>query len=398
MKILFLSLVQIHSLDDQGIYTDLLRQLVKNGHFVRVISPSQSGATEDIVKDGYAILKVRSPQMRKVGFIRKGIASLRIGPIMRRALAKYCARERYNLVLVATPPITIAKTVGWVKRRDGAKVYLLLKDIWPQGIADLGGISQNGIIYRYYRFKERKLYALADRIGCMSPANVNYLLKHNPQIRSEIVEEFPNCEEIIELPAMESDKRYEVRRQYGLDIGATIFIVAGNLSAGHDFPFALDCFFELERRGRNIQLVFVGAGTQVKEIQKFIKERQSMNIHYVPMLPPQEYNELALACDVGLILLDHRFTIPNFPSRLLSYLRVRKPVFAITDNTTDIGRIVEENNFGWWCLDGDRESFFKCIERISSSDLIAMGETAFRFMRQNYDVEQNILKLLDIKW
>ena len=59
---------------------------------------------------------------------------------------------------------------------------------------------------------------------------------------------------------------------------------------------------------------------------------------------------------------------------------------------------MEENNFGWWCLDGDRESFFKCIERISSSDLIAMGETAFRFMRQNYDVEQNILKLLDIKW
>lgn len=398
MDILFLSLVPLRDLDQRGLYPDLLRQFVRYGHYVRAVSPVPGEPDRDIRREGYAILQVNAPRMQKINFIRKGINSLCIGPVLRRAIARYCGDEHYDLILVATPPITISGTVAWVKRRDGARVYLLLKDIWPQGIADLGVISPNGLVYRYYRSKEKELYALADRIGCMSPANVDYLLKHNPQIRSETVEEFPNCEEIVELPVLESGKRNEVRRQYGLDARAIIFIVAGNLSAGHDFPFTLDCFFELENCGRNVQLVFVGAGTQVKAIQRFIEEHQSKNIRYVPMLPTPEYDELALACDVGLILLDHRFTIPNFPSRLLSYLRTRKPVFAITDSATDVGRIVEENNFGWWCLDGDREGFFKCIERISSSDLTVMGETAFRFMRQNYDVEQNIVKLLDIKW
>ena len=34
----------------------------------------------------------------------------------------------------------------------------------------------------------------------------------------------------------------------------------------------------------------------------------------------EEYMKVMAACDVGLIFLDHRFTIPNFPSRLLSYI------------------------------------------------------------------------------
>ena len=39
MKILFLSLLEIHSLEEHGLYSDLLRQFVTLGHFVRVVSP-----------------------------------------------------------------------------------------------------------------------------------------------------------------------------------------------------------------------------------------------------------------------------------------------------------------------------------------------------------------------
>ena len=37
----------------------------------------------------------------------------------------------------------------------------------------------------------------------------------------------------------------------------------------------------------------------------------------------------------------HRFTIPNYPSRLLSYLEYKKPVLCATDMATDIGSIAE---------------------------------------------------------
>lgn len=192
MKILFLSLAPIASLEDRGIYPDLLRVFVKNGHFVRMISAQPDCVTHDDRREGYAILHVQTPQMQKVGILKKGIASLQIGPNIQRALDRYCRDEHYDLILMATPPITLAGVVAHIKKRDGAKFYLLLKDIWPQGIADLGAISQNGPVYRYFRAKEKTLYALADRIGCMSPANVEYVLRHNPQVEPRRVEVCPN--------------------------------------------------------------------------------------------------------------------------------------------------------------------------------------------------------------
>ena len=182
MNVLFLSLAPIASLEDRGIYPDLLRIFVKNGHFVRIISVQPDRATYDDRREGYAVLHVQTPQMQKVGLLKKGIASLQIGPNIRRALDRHCRNERYDLILMATPPITLAGVVAYIKKRDGAKFYLLLKDIWPQGIADLGAISQSGPVYRYFRAKEKKLYALADQIGCMSPANVKYVLRHNPAL------------------------------------------------------------------------------------------------------------------------------------------------------------------------------------------------------------------------
>ena len=48
-------------------------------------------------------------------------------------------------------------------------------------------------------------------------------------------------------------------------------------------------------------------------------------------LPKAEYDRVTGACDVGMIFLDHRFSIPNFPSRLLGYMQAKLPVLAVTD-------------------------------------------------------------------
>lgn len=67
-----------------------------------------------------------------------------------------------------------------------AKTYLLLKDIFPQNAVDMGMLSKTGLkglLYKFFRTKEKKLYTLTDYISCMSPANVQYALKHNPKTR-----------------------------------------------------------------------------------------------------------------------------------------------------------------------------------------------------------------------
>ena len=54
-------------------------------------------------------------------------------------------------------------------------------------------------------------------------------------------------------------------------------------------------------------------------------------------LPKADYETIVASCDVGMIFLDHRFTIPNFPSRMLSYMKAKIPILAVTDPNTDVG-------------------------------------------------------------
>jgi hypothetical protein len=111
-------------------------------------------------------------------------------------------------------------------------------------------------------------------------------------------------------------------------------------------------------------------------------------------LPKNEYDELVRACDVGLIFLDHRFTIPNYPSRLLSYLENKMPIIAATDPNTDIGRIAEENGYGYWCESNEVSSFVSCVNRMLDSDIIAMGQRGYEFMTQNYLVEHTYAQIM----
>ncbi len=53
--------------------------------------------------------------------------------------------------------------------------------------------------------------------------------------------------------------------------------------------------------------------------------------------------------DIKLRFLDHRLTIPNFPSRLLPYMQAELPVLACTDSSIDVGKVMVDNGFGWWC-------------------------------------------------
>ena len=52
----------------------------------------------------------------------------------------------------------------------------MLKDIFPQNAVDLGIIKQGGFLHSYFKTKEKLLYNISDFIGCMSKANMEYIL------------------------------------------------------------------------------------------------------------------------------------------------------------------------------------------------------------------------------
>lgn len=403
MNILFLTLVNFSNIDDRGIYNDLVRVFLRNGHSVDVVCPAEGATTTRLTDygNGGRILAVAMGSVQKASILKKGINTVLLEPKLKYAMNNYLSDKRYDLILYSTPPITLAGVVKYIKKRDNAKTYLLLKDIFPQNAVDLGMMSKRGIkapIYWYFRRKEKQLYALSDRIGCMSQANVDYVIAHNPEVNPGIVEICPNSIEVVDKRITEEERR-QIREKYGIPQDKTVFIYGGNLGKPQGILFIIECL-KSQKNNPDAFFLIVGSGTEFGKLQAWFDEAKPANMKLMQSLPKEDYDCMVAACDVGMIFLDHRFTIPNFPSRLLSYMQAGLPVLCCTDPNTDIGKIVVDGGFGWWCESNDVGVFKEIAEKICTVDRTIMKESAIAYLNENYSAVQSfrtIIKILEIQ-
>lgn len=392
MNILFLTLLDFKSIQDHNIYADLMREFVRNGHKVFIISPverRQNQKTSLIQEENVLILKLKIGNTQKTNIIEKGISTVTIEPLFISGIKKYFSDVKFDLVLYSTPPITFCNAIEFVKKRDGAKTYLLLKDIFPQNAVDMGIMSKSGVkglLYKYFRSKEKKLYALSDRIGCMSQANIDYVLKHNPAVSAEKVELCPNSVEPIDMRVSEEEK-LAIRKKYDLPLDKKLFVYGGNLGRPQDVPFIVECLKACAKI-TDAYFVIAGTGTDRHFLEEYVEAEKPRHVKLFGYIPKDEYDKMIACCDVGLIFLDHRFTIPNFPSRLLSYMQVGLPVLACTDANTDVGKVIVDDGFGWWCESNSAIAFRETVSNILQDGIAAIGNKSKNYLMDYYSTEK----------
>ncbi len=415
MNIIFLTLVRISDIEDRGIYHDLMRKFRDEGHNVYIVTAverRQGKGTSMVESNGVKILNVKTLNVQKTNIVEKGVGTLLIEKQFKSAILKYLGDVKFDLITYSTPPITFTNVVKYLKQKNPlALSYLQLKDIFPQNAVDMGMLNSSGFkvqgsrfiidwakffLYKYFRRKEKALYDASDYIGCMSPANVAFLLKHNPSIDAKCVEVAPNSIELRKDDDVLNDigqlnaARIYIRKKYNLPLDKPMFIYGGNLGKPQGIDYLVKCL-DANKRRTDCFFVVVGSGTEYSRLEAWMSDvrclKEDVCVKVMKGLPKEDYDMLVRSCDVGLIFLDHRFTIPNYPSRLLSYLENKMPVLCATDVNTDIGKIAEENGYGYWCESVKTEDFTALVDKILVSDRKVMGEKGYVFLKDNYLVD-----------
>lgn len=399
MNVLFLTLGKIDSIKSNTIYCDLLREFMKNGHSIYTLSPGKEKRKEEIYRGRRCTLAYVDIDTVRGGnkYIKKGWSTLMMGHNFKKGINKHYGSVKFDLILYSTPPITFVNAVEYVKNRDGAKTYLLLKDIFPQNAVDIGMMTTKGlrgIIYKYFRNQEKKLYAISDSIGCMSPANVKYVVENNTEIDPDIVDVCPNSIEVIDK-SIDVISRNRIRKKYGVPINKQVLVYGGNLGKPQGIPFIIECLYECSKV--DVFFLIVGDGTDYGVLEEYIRTSGQTNARLLKRLPKDDYDSLVAACDVGLIFLDHSFTIPNFPSRILSYMQAKIPVLACTDPYTDIGDIIVNGEFGWWCESNSAKEFLNTVKLSMKADKKQMGLNAFNYLEEYYSAEDSYRIIMKIE-
>lgn len=390
MNVLFLSLGTFDDMGAGSVHIDIIKRFAEEQNVYLVCKRERREHKKTELSEEFRIqvLRVKTGNIKKAGLIEKGLSTLLVEPQFKRAVKEYFADIRFDLVIYTTPPITFANVVKFIKKRDGAVSYLMLKDIFPQNAVDIGIMSKRGwkgLIYHFFREKEKRLYRVSDYIGCMSPANMEYVTAHNSYINPNRVEECPNSA-IVKNMDMDEGVRESIRKKYAIPSDKTVFVYGGNLGKPQGISFLIECL-KSQRDNEKVFFLIVGDGTEYGRLEAFVAGYQQDNVVLMKNLPKEDYDILTAACDVGMIFLDHRFTIPNFPSRLLGYMQAKLPVLACTDKNTDIGKVVVEGGFGWWCESNDVGEFWRVVERVLNTELESMKEKAFLYLKEHYSVD-----------
>ena len=379
MNILYLSAVPFKFDKNPSIYTDLIQELTGFGDKVTILSITSDlkpFQIKKISKKNIDLIYIGSFQLYNVNIFRKGLSILSLPFFMRRAI-KGLDLKKFEVVLYETPPITWAGIVKEIKKKNKIKSFLMLKDIFPQNAVDIGLMKKEGVIFKYFKRKEKLLYEISDYIGCMSKGNMDYILKNNPEISQEKVYYFPNTKKDTGNRSMDFEKE-NLQFVYGGNMG----LPQGVLNIAPAITYF--------KNDKDIEFIFVGKGTEWNKINEYFKEQK--NVKVLESLPREEYEKLLSSCDAGFIFLDSRFTIPNYPSRTLAYLEKGIPIIAATDKNTDIRNLVQDNNVGLGSCSDDIASLIENIKIMKENKEIRkeFSKNARELFLKEFQVERSV--------
>jgi len=372
---------------NSNLYSDLAEEFRKNGHNVYVAALlekkyNQSTYLEKVKE--LNILRVRAGDWFNTNsVIKKGLTAVTIANYFKKAIQRYFDGIKFDLVIYSTPPITFSPVVKYIKKRDKCKSYLVLRDIFPQGIRDLG-LLNNQLLFNYFRIKEKQLYNISDYIGCLSEGNIKYVLEHNniDENKLEILYNWGKIKYNNKLPTINYKEKYRLKDKF-------VAIFGGNIGLPQELEFLLELAKEFKERN-NIVFLIVGKGAQKEKIVNTINSNKLSNVMIKDYIPRNDYRNLLKQCDIGLINLNRTFTIPNMPCKVVDYFNASIPILASTDKNTDLRQFLQETKTGLWSETGDLKIYKENFEKLLHNKELRkeLGINGRKFLEENLSVEK----------
>lgn len=400
MNILFL--FSRHSEDSKSstLTKDLSDEFHRQGHQVTVVTlleKKYNKSTSMNIENGYRILRVKTGNyFDSSKKIEKGITAVTMPYILKKAIIKNLGTENFDLIFTHTPFISNPKLIKPLKEHFKCKAMLNLWDIFPQNAIDLG-IIKNKILLSIFKNTEKKMYEIFDYIGCMSLGNIDYMKQHDKNFDSNKYFLLKNW--AIIKPKLEINKK-EIREKYGYTKDDFIAIFGGNMGK----PQKLENILELAKKlmsNHRIKFLFIGSGTEKTKLEMVAKEKKIENLKFINQIPREDYELLTGACDLGIVSLDERFTVPNFPSKTTDYFKLGIPVLASLDvcSSKDYGIFLEEKvKAGKYGLASDKEKIYKKFMEIYLNKKLRenMALNGRRYYEEQLNVEESYKTILEI--
>jgi colanic acid biosynthesis glycosyl transferase WcaI len=236
-----------------------------------------------------------------------------------------------------------------------AKTWLHIQDFELDAAFNLG-------ILRSRRFKEIAGYVESlifkkfDRVSTISPSMLRKLYQKGIDESATLL--LPNWVDTNQIFPLTG--RNSLRDALGFSQKHIVVLYSGNMGKKQNLEIIIDAARETERK-KHIRYVLCGEGPAKS---KLISLSSGLtNICFIPLQPQQKLNLLLNLANIHLLPQKPEAADLVMPSKLTGIFSSGKPVIAIADPSTEIGRVV--NGRGIIVKPGDIEGFVNAIVELA---------------------------------
>ncbi|WP_028448694.1 glycosyltransferase family 4 protein [Chitinibacter tainanensis] len=265
--------------------------------------------------------------------------------------------QKFDLTVGYSPAVTMALPLLVMSKLTKSKMYLIQWDFFPFHHQQIGLIKSR-LIFKIAKFIENKLMRLFNHIGCMTLMNVDYLKSHYDLKPEQKVHLLPvwGSDQPIKLKS-----RDEVRRQLGLFPDAKLAVFGGQITHGRGIEQILSVAKIAHRNGDDFYIVFIGSG----ELEYLVRDAISdglNNVILINRIVRDEYLSFVSGFDVAIVCTATGVDVPTFPSKTIDYFRLKLPIVASVESTTDYGSFIFNNKIGLSSIVGNDDDFYQNLK------------------------------------
>lgn len=399
MNILFLFLRHAENSNHSTLTKDLSDEFFKQGNNVTVVTlleKKYNRETQLKIENGYEVLRVKTGNYFDLkSKIEKGITVLTMPRDIKREVIKNLGDKKYDLIIAHTPFVSSESIVKPLKEYFKCPAFLILWDIFPQNGKDIGLIN-NSILFNFFKWKEKKMLSVYDKILCMSEGNMEYMKNNYPYLKKESIKLLRNW---AIIKPKEIVNKQEIREKYGYEKDEFIAIFGGNMGK----PQKLENILSLAEKVLDyddVKFLFIGSGTEKDRLERYSKDKKLKNVKFLNQVPREDYEKLTAACDVGIVSLDERFTVPNFPSKTTDYFKLSLPILASLDSCAaeDYGVFLAEKvKGGLFAQAGNIEELYEKFMILYTNENLRkeFGENGREYYEENLGVDKAYITIMD---
>ena len=343
---------------------ELTRHLGQQGVDVEVFTGQPGYAFKDANapaferKNGVRIKRSRSSQLYSKQIRGKALNGVLFS--IRAGLHLVRACKRRNVVLLTTAPPFLPLLGYLANIFFGISYVCLLYDLYPDIAVELGVVSKNHWLARFWRMVNRHVWRRSQGIIVLSPAMKQRILNHCPEVgdRISVIHSWADPDHVVPIPKAEN----WFAQEHDLVERFTV-LYSGNMGRCHDMDTILEAAKQL--KDEPIRFVCIGDGAKRKTLIEEIKRLGLNNFLFLPYQDKRDLPYSLTACDLSLVSVSAGMGDLVAPSKLYPALSSGRPIAAICSKQSYLNPLIAEASCGATFENGDSDGLVKFIRFLS---------------------------------